>query len=154
MRVSAACLDPVARYRVYGARMRTGEVAAEAGVNVQTLRYYERRGLLPEPARRDSGYRAYSPEAVRIVRFIKRAQELGFGLREAETLLGLAAGGPETCDAARELAEEKIAELDRRIGDLRAMRDSLQRLSATCARPRVDRDCPLLHAIEDATEAP
>ena len=134
--------------------MRTGEVAAEAGVNVQTLRYYERRGLLPEPARRDSGYRAYGPEAVRIVRFIKRAQELGFGLREAETLLGLAAGGPESCDAARELAEEKVAELDRRIADLRAMRDSLQRLSATCARPRDDRDCPLLHAIEDATEVP
>jgi Hg(II)-responsive transcriptional regulator len=129
--------------------MRTGELAAEAGVNVQTLRYYERRGLLPEPARRNSGYRAYGPEAVRIVRFVKRAQELGFGLREAETLLGLAAGGPESCDAARELAEEKMAELDRRIADLRAMRDSLQRLTATCARPRADRDCPLLQAIDN-----
>jgi Hg(II)-responsive transcriptional regulator len=129
--------------------MRTGELAAEAGVNVQTLRYYERRGLLPEPARRNSGYRVYGPEAVRIVRFVKRAQELGFGLREAETLLGLAAGGPESCDAARELAEEKMAELDRRIADLRAMRDSLQRLTATCARPRADRDCPLLQAIDN-----
>jgi DNA-binding transcriptional MerR regulator len=80
--------------------------------NVQTLRYYERRGLVPEPARRDSGYRVYGPDAVRIARFVKRAQELGFWLREAETLLGLAAGGPESCDAARELAEEKMAELD------------------------------------------
>ena len=133
--------------------MRTGEVAAEAGVNVQTLRYYERRGLLPEPARRDSGYRVYGTDAVRIVRFVKRAQELGFGLREAEGLLGLADGGPESCDAARALADEKIAELDRRIADLRAMRDSLQRLTDTCARPRADRECPLLHAIEDATEA-
>jgi DNA-binding transcriptional MerR regulator len=132
--------------------MRTGEVAAEAGVNVQTLRYYERRGLLPEPARRDSGYRVYGPEAVRIVRFIKRAQELGFGLRDAETLLELAAGGPDSCDAARELAEEKIAELDARIADLRAMRDSLQRLAATCALPRDDRECPLVHAIEQSTE--
>src|SRR5919199_6927108 len=98
--------------------MRTGEVAAEAGVNVQTLRYYERRGLLPEPARRESGYRVYGPDAVRRVRFIKRAQELGFGLREAESLLALATGGPESCEAARELAETKVAELDRRIADL------------------------------------
>ena len=130
--------------------MRTGEVAAEAGVNVQTLRYYERRGLLPEPARRESGYRVYGPEAVRTVRFVKRAQDLGFGLREAETLLELAAGGPDACDAARELADEKIAELERRIADLQAMRDSLQRLVATCDLPREDRECPLLHAIEDA----
>ena len=128
--------------------MRTGEVAAEAGVNVQTLRYYERRGLLPEPARRESGYRVYGPDAVRTVRFIKRAQDLGFGLREAETLLELAAGGPAPCDAARELAEDKIDELERRIADLRAMRDSLQRLVATCALPRESRECPLLQSME------
>src|SRR5919206_816698 len=115
--------------------MRTGEAAAEAGVNVQTLRYYERRGLLPAPARRESGYRVYGWDAVRTVRFVKRAQELGFGLREAEALLGLAAGGPESCDAARAMAEEKIAELDRRIADLQAMRDSVQRLAATCTKP-------------------
>jgi MerR family mercuric resistance operon transcriptional regulator len=129
--------------------MRTGEVAAAAGVNVQTLRYYERRGLLPEPARRASGYRVYGRDAVRTVRFIKRAQELGFGLSEAEALLALAAGGPEGCDAARALADEKIAELDRRIADLEAMRDSLAQLAATCAKPRAERDCPLLQAIED-----
>jgi Hg(II)-responsive transcriptional regulator len=128
--------------------MRTGEVAAEAGVNVQTLRYYERRGLLPEPARRDSGYRIYGPDAVRRVRFIKRAQELGFALSEAETLLELASGGPESCDAARGLAEEKICELDRRIADLQAMRDSLRRLAETCANPRHERECPLVHAID------
>ena len=134
--------------------MRTGEVAAEAGVNVQTLRYYERRGLLPEPARRESGYRVYGPDAVRRVRFIKRAQELGFGLREAEGLLALAAGGPESCDAARALADEKIAELGRRIADLEAMRDSLQQLVATCAKPRAERECPMLLAIEDGPDAP
>src|SRR5215216_250226 len=102
--------------------MRTGEVAAQAEVNVQTLRYYERRGLLPEPERQKSGYRVYGPDAVRTVRFVKRAQELGFGLRDAQALLALAGGGPPSCDAARELAREKIAELDRRIADLSAMR--------------------------------
>jgi Hg(II)-responsive transcriptional regulator len=129
--------------------MRTGEVAAEAGVNVQTLRYYERRGLLPKPARRESGYRVYGPDAVRRVRFIKRAQELGFALSEAESLLELAAGGPAGCDAARAVAEAKISELDRRIADLQAMRNSLRRLAETCARPRHERECPLVHAIDD-----
>jgi Hg(II)-responsive transcriptional regulator len=130
--------------------MRTGQVAAEAGVNVQTLRYYERRGLLPEPERRESGYRVYGPDAVRTVRFIKRAQELGFGLRDAQALLALAAGGPDGCDAARELAREKLAELDRRIADLSAMRASLDRLAATCEKPRAERECPLLQSIEAA----
>ena len=64
--------------------MRIGEVARQAGVNVQTLRYYERRGLLREPARRSSGYREYPPHTVRLIRFIKRAQELGFTLAEIE----------------------------------------------------------------------
>ena len=73
--------------------MRTGQIANQAGVNVQTLRYYERRGLLQAPARRDSGYREYPSDAIRIVRFVKRAQELGFTLSEVEILLGLAAGG-------------------------------------------------------------
>src|SRR6266540_1748226 len=103
--------------------MRTGQVASRTGVNVQTLRYYERRGLLPEPGRRDSGYRVYSSEAVRIVRFIKRAQELGFSLAEVEVLLDLAAGGPESCETAQELAHHKIEELDRKVGHLRAMRN-------------------------------
>jgi Hg(II)-responsive transcriptional regulator len=132
--------------------MRTSQVAERAGVNVQTLRYYERRGLLPEPPRGQSGCRVYGPDAVRRVRFIKRAQELGFGLSDAESLLTLAAGGPESCEAARELAEAKVAELDRRVADLLAMRDSLQRLAATCLRPRGERECPLLHSIEEAAD--
>jgi DNA-binding transcriptional MerR regulator len=128
--------------------MRTSEVAAQAGVNVQTLRYYERRGLLPEPSRRDSGYRVYGPDAVRTVRFVKRAQQLGFALADAQALLTLAAGGPERCDAARGMAEEKIAEFDRRIADLEAMRDSLVQLASSCSRPREERECPLLWALE------
>lgn len=127
--------------------MRTGEVAGLAGVNIQTLRYYERRGLLPEPPRRSSGYRAYGPDAVEVVRFIKRAQRLGFTLSEVESLFGLMDGGPEDCEQVRALALDRIAELDRRIGDLMAMRDSLDRLVATCHRPRAQRHCPLLSAL-------
>jgi Hg(II)-responsive transcriptional regulator len=128
--------------------MRTMQVAERAGVNAQTLRYYERRGLLPDPPRTASGYRAYGPEAVRIVRFVKRAQELGFSLTEVEVLLHLADGGPESCDMARQLAENKVADLDTKIATLNAMRASLSRLIATCGRPPRERDCPLLDSLE------
>jgi DNA-binding transcriptional MerR regulator len=131
--------------------MKTGEVADQAGVNIQTLRYYERRGLLPEPSRLDSGYREYGPEAVRTVRFIKRSQELGFSLGEVETLLQLADGGPESCEAVQELAHQKISELDGKLTSLGDMRDSLRRLAATCTRPRAERECPLLRSIEEGT---
>jgi DNA-binding transcriptional MerR regulator len=123
-------------------------VAAEAGVNVQTLRYYERRGLLDKPDRLESGYRVYRPDAVRVVRFVKGAQQLGFSLEEIESLLALAGGGPESCDAARALATGKVRQLDDKIAVLTAMRDSLNQLVDTCARPRAERACPLLHAIE------
>jgi Hg(II)-responsive transcriptional regulator len=131
------------------------QVAQRAGVNAQTLRYYERRGLLPDPPRTSAGYRAYGPDAVRIVRFVKRAQELGFSLSEIEMLLHLADGGPESCDAARQLAEKKVVDLDAKIATLNAMRASLTRLIATCARPRRERDCPLLDSLEpDPNEPP
>jgi DNA-binding transcriptional MerR regulator len=128
--------------------MRSAQVAAEAGVNLQTLRYYERRGLLPAPPRLESGYRAYEPDAVRTVRFVKTAQRLGFTLVEVESLLDLAAGGPANCEAARVLATEKVAELERKIVNLTTMRDSLLQLIATCERPRARRECRLFDATE------
>jgi DNA-binding transcriptional MerR regulator len=117
-------------------------------VNPQTLRYYERRGLLAEPARSPAGYRTYPVEAVRRVRFVKRAQELGFTLGEVVSLLHLAEGGPDSCDRVRSLAGEKIADLQRRIADLLALRDGLTQLVATCERPRAQRECPILHEID------
>lgn len=128
--------------------MRTHEVAERAGVNTQTLRYYERRGLLAEPPRSPAGYRDYPPTAVEVLRFVKRSQELGFTLAEVEQLLELAAGGPRSCEAARTLAEAHIAGLDGKIADLHRMRDSLAALVATCERPRADRSCPLLATLE------
>ena len=131
--------------------MRTSEVAAQAQVNTQTLRYYERRGLLPEPERTRSGYRVYTPDAVRVVRFVKRAQQLGFTLDDIEDLLQLAEGGPEPCQEARTMARQRISELQLRINELAAMRDALARLIDTCDQPRAERDCPILHDIETAT---
>jgi DNA-binding transcriptional MerR regulator len=128
--------------------MRTTDLATAAGVNPQTLRYYERRGLLPEPERTSSGYRrAYGGNALAVVRFIKRAQRLGFTLSDVEALLDLADGGPDSCEGARALAGERIDDLDDRISELEAMRAALARLVATCDQPRTDRKCPLLGAL-------
>lgn len=128
--------------------MRSGEIAARAGVNPQTLRYYERRGILPEPSRRPSGYRAYGDEVVDVVRFIKRAQALGFTLDEVEALLGLAAGGPASCETAKALATAKVAELDTRIAALTGMRAALRQLIETCDEPPRSRSCPLIASLQ------
>jgi Hg(II)-responsive transcriptional regulator len=133
--------------------MRTSEVAAQAHVNTQTLRYYERRGLLPQPDRTLSGYRTYTADAVRVVRFIKRAQQLGFTLEEVEELLHLAQGGPDSCEEAEAMASTRIADLQDRIDELTGMRDALTRLVDTCDRPRTDRDCPILRDLEAAATA-
>ena len=113
-------------------------MAERAGVNPQTLRYYERRGLLTPPGRSPSGYREYPVEALARLRFIKRAQALGFSLDEAEDLLHLAAGGPAACDAARELAGVRLA-------------DSLAELVSRCDLPRADRACTLLETLNEPT---
>ncbi|HUB71215.1 MAG TPA: MerR family transcriptional regulator [Acidimicrobiales bacterium] len=132
--------------------MRSSEVASRAGVNVQTLRYYERRGILAEPRRSGSGYRSYDDQAVRTVRFIKGAQQLGFSLEEISSLLELAVGGPRNCGTAKKLATEKIGELEAKIARLSAMRGSLLQLVATCERGPDKRDCPLLEAMEGGTD--
>lgn len=128
--------------------MRIGEVADQAGVNVQTLRYYERRGLLREPERRPSGYRAYGEEAVRIVCFIKRAQELGFTLTDVEDLLRLTVDGAR-CEDVQEIASAKLADLDAKVAALTAMRGALVDLLGQCKRRKRRLSCPLLTALDE-----
>jgi MerR family transcriptional regulator, mercuric resistance operon regulatory protein len=140
-------LDFVPRYRVHAGEVRTSELAARAAVNPQTLRYYERRGLLAGPTRSSGGYRMYPADAVHRVRFIRRAQELGFTLAEVDVLLHLAAGGPDGCEKTRALATEKVADLRRRIADLQALQAGLARLAATCELPQAQRECPILHEL-------
>ena len=116
--------------------MRTSELAARAAVNPQTLRYYERRGLLSEPVRSPGRYRVYPAEAVQRVRFIRRAQELGFTLAEVEVLLHLAEGGPDSCEKARALATDKISDLRRRMADLQTLVSGLTRWRIRGGGPR------------------
>ncbi len=127
--------------------IRTGELAAKAGVNIQTLRYYERRGLLREPPRRPSGFRNYPPEAVRIVRFIKHAQVLGFTLREIDELLRLREDRDRTCNDVRRTAEAKITDIDSKLKRLNAVRHALELLVETCRSKRA-RHCPLIEALD------
>jgi Hg(II)-responsive transcriptional regulator len=129
--------------------MTIGEVAARARVNVQTLRYYERRGILKEPARSASGYRGYRSEAVQIVRFIKRAQDLGFTLDEIQDLLRLRDSRSTSCATVRASAEAKIEDIDAKISALRAMKRALTVLVASCGQSEEKRDCPIIEALDD-----
>lgn len=122
------------------------KAAKEAGVNSQTLRYYERRGLLPKPPRRGSGYRDYAPDAVRIVRFIKRAQELGFSLDEIEELVRLRGVRRADRHRVRALAERKMVDIDVRIAHLQSMRDALAQLVASC-HGGGKAECPIIDAL-------
>lgn len=130
-------------------RMRIGAVAAAAGVNVQTLRYYERRGLLERPPRSRSGYREYGPEAVQLVRFIKRAQGLGFTLREIEGLLRLRHAGGRDRRRVLEVAVAKLADVDERIRRLQSVRGALATLVESCACGGSEPVCPILEALTD-----
>lgn len=127
--------------------LRTSEVAAQAGVNLQTLRYYERRGLLPEPARGPSGYRAYPPEAVQVVRFVKRAQALGFTLNEVQELLRLRVDPAAACAEVRAAARAKVAEIEKRIAALQAMQSALGALADSCKNDGSVSACPILAAL-------
>lgn len=127
--------------------MRIGELAERAGVNVQTVRYYERRGLLPEPDRKPSGYRLYGEEDLLRLRFILRAKALGFTLAEIEELLDLRVDPRRTADDVRRHAEEKIADVEAKIRDLRGIRRALRQLVESCDAHGSIEECALMHAI-------
>jgi len=128
--------------------MRTGEAAARSGVNVQTLRYYERLGLLPKPPRGGSGYRAYGQDAVRRVRFIKRAQELGFTLAEIADLLALHEESQTACRRVEARAAATLARIEANIHDLEKMRGALEAYVTACRGERPVDECPLLTALD------
>jgi DNA-binding transcriptional MerR regulator len=122
--------------------LRTGQLAERAGVNIQTLRYYERRGLLDAPARRPSGQREYPEDAVRLLRTIKAAQRLGFTLAEIEELIALSEHRRGT-DELRRRAHAKLAEIDARIGQLQQMREGLLAVVAADCDSLTDCSCGL-----------
>lgn len=129
-----------------------GELARRGGVNIETIRYYERRGLLPKPPRSAAGYRLFSLDDDRRVRFIKRAQELGFSLKEIEELLALQNEPHTTRADVRKRAEVKIADIEKKLSDLQAMKESLEQLTATCSGRGPVCGCPILESFDSTEE--
>ena len=130
-------LDLIPMYRVHNflrerIKMRIGELAAQAEVNIQTVRLYERLGLLKKPKRLSSGYRDYTAEAVQLLRFIKRTQKLGFTLSEIKTLVELRAQGNYTATDMRDIAEAKLQQIDEKILHLQAMRNAIEHGMERC----------------------
>jgi len=125
-----------------------GQVAEAAAVNVQTLRYYERVGLVPAAKRSRAGYRQYTDETVRMVSFVKRAQELGFTLKEVKELLKFRSAGLQRRNAVRAAATAKVEDIDARIADLTAIRAALSSLLNTCSCQGTKPECPILEALE------
>jgi len=129
--------------------LRIGNVARAAGVNVQTLRYYERRRLLRRPERDPNGYRRYERDAVRVVRFVKHAQALGFSLAEIKELLALRVDSRRSCGDVRRRAEAKLVDIERKIEGLCAMKRTLTRFIAACSGRGPTSECPILEALDE-----
>jgi MerR family mercuric resistance operon transcriptional regulator len=122
-----------------------GQVAKDAEVNVETVRYYQRRGLLAEPPKPVGGHRRYSSQVVKRLRFIKRAQVLGFTLEEIENLLRL--DGANTCADTRSLAAHKLDVIEAKIADLAAMQSVLAGLVQQCEIGEKRGECPIINAL-------
>lgn len=125
-----------------------GQLATAAHVNIETIRYYERRQLLPEPPRTRAGYRQYDGEAVRRVRFIKRAQDLGFTLKEIEELLALRVRHGAACDEVGEQVRLKIIRVKEMMAELARVRTVLTELGGACRDRRPTEECPILEVLD------
>ena len=131
-----------------GGSLTVGRTARMADVGIPTMRFYERAGLLPKAKRTAANYRLYPADAVTRIRFIRRAQHLGFTLKEIKALLGLRVSPKSSCSDVRQLAGEKITDVEARIRSLQKMRKALLRLAEQCDAGRGDSSCPLLEFLE------
>jgi len=129
-----------------------GQLARAAGVGVETLRFYERTQLIPEPPRRASGYRQYPASAVARIKFIKRAKELGFSLREIDELLSLRAESAGQCVEIYARAQTKVEDISAKIASLTRMKEALVRLAKACSEAGTSGECPILEALATRTQ--
>jgi MerR family mercuric resistance operon transcriptional regulator len=128
-----------------------GRLAKEVGVNLETVRFYERQGLLPKPPRSASGYRLFPTDAARRLRFIRRAQELGFSLKEIRELLSLRVSRTTKSRDIRARTEAKIADVDAKIRSLESMKRTLRKLTNVCDGCAPLSDCPILESLDRET---
>ncbi len=126
-----------------------GQLAKEAGINVETVRYYEKMKLLPKPKRKESRYRLYTETDLKRLLFIKRAKELGFTLKEINELFGLRIDSHAKCGDVKHLTEHKLKDIDNRISDLKKIKSVLVRLIDQCINEEVSsNECPILESIK------
>jgi len=128
--------------------LTTRELANGAGVNVETIRYYQRLGLIPQPPRTESGFRIFPPEAIKRIRFIKRSQDLGFTLAEIHKLLTLTESEDFSCWEVQQFASQKLMEIELKIRDLQNIKSILQELSSKCSDGQI-RGCPIIERLQE-----
>ena len=128
-----------------------GDLARTTGCNIETIRYYEKTGLLPDPPRTDAGYRIYSAAHATRLRFILRARELGFSMEVIRGLMGLEDGTAPTCAEVKERTERHLADVRARIADLRRIESVLAATASRCSGAEVP-DCPVLDAISNSAD--
>ena len=133
--------------------MTIGQVSRKAGLSVETIRFYERRGLIPEPERTPSGYRKYAPGIPVQIKFIRHARELGFSLKEISELLALQDGAPDACDRVEEMTRRKIVDLDSQLQKTTSALRTLRRLVEASERHRCHAECRLLTALDSASSS-
>ena len=129
-------------------RNTIGRVAQLAGVGVETVRFYERQGLIKQPATPRNGFREYPPDVVDRVRFIRHAKDLGFTLKEIGELLSLRSDPRTNCEVVQARAEQKIGDVDTKIRSLRRIKTQLHKLAKACDKREATADCPILEALK------
>lgn len=127
--------------------MRIGEASRQSGCHIETIRYYERIGLLPSPPRSESGYRHYDEQHIKQLRFIHRARELGFSLEEICELLSLKEQPDQACDAVDQMTRKHLQAIQHRIASLTALADELRRIAARCSGGHIA-ECRILEAMD------
>ncbi len=131
--------------------MRIGELAAETGVKIETIRYYERVGILPAPGRTANNYRTYTRIHLTRLRFVRRVRALGFTLNEVRMLLAMIDGGDYTCAEVKTLGERHLADIRAKIAELRRMEDVMGQVVAQCSGARTP-DCSMLESLLDSDD--
>lgn len=128
---------------------KVGEIAKKVGINIETLRYYEKIEIMPEPKRKESRYRFYNESDLRRLQFIKRAKELGFTLKEIKELLSIKIDTKSSCGDIKKLAEEKIEDIGRKVEDLHNIMAHLEILKNKCVNEEISsEDCPIVKSLE------
>jgi len=127
--------------------LTAGKLAQKAKINIETIRFYERKGLLPKPQRTGSGYRMYSQESAQRIQFIKRSQQLGFSLNEISDLLSLRVDSKKTCGHVKEQTETKLDEIDKKIKSLRHIQKALKNMVKSCQGKGPTSKCPILDEL-------